>query len=110
MVRSGPPSDQPCGTTAIGQLVALLETFDRKRHSGGDLVTGFEDADALVAMRSVAVADVAGERPGEGVPVDVVGVVDDELADREEVTLDRVEVAGVGGSGHELDPVAGGEG
>jgi hypothetical protein len=53
-------------------------------------VTGFEDADALVAVRSVAVAEVAGERPGKRVPVDVVGVVDNELGDREEVALDRV--------------------
>ena len=67
--------------------------------SGGDLVAGFEEADAFVAVRSVAVADVAGERAGEGVPVDVVGVVDDELGDREEVALDRVEVAGVGRGG-----------
>jgi hypothetical protein len=43
--------------------------------SGGDLVTGFEEADALVAVAAVAVLDVAGQRPGEGVPVEVVGVV-----------------------------------
>src|SRR5215216_596488 len=78
--------------------------------SGDDLVSGFEEADAFVAMGAVAVADVAGERPGEGVPVDVVGVVDDELADREEVALDGVEVAGVGGGRDELDPRGGGEG
>src|SRR4051812_49581573 len=76
---------------------------------GGDLVAGFEEADAFVAVRSVAVLDVAGERPGEGVPVEVVGVVDDELADREEVALDGVEVAGVGGRGHQLDVGGGGE-
>jgi hypothetical protein len=35
---------------------------------------------------------VASQRPREGVPVDVVGVVDDELGDREEVALDRVEI------------------
>jgi hypothetical protein len=58
-------------------------------------VTGFEVADALVAVGAVAWLDVAGERPGEGVAVRVVGVVDDELADREEVALDRIEVAGV---------------
>src|SRR5215210_6780583 len=43
--------------------------------SGGDLVTGFEEADALVAVGAVAVLDVAGQRPREGVPVEVVGVV-----------------------------------
>src|SRR3954468_6344998 len=78
--------------------------------SGGDLVAGFEQADAFVAVWSVAMADVAGEREGKRVPVDVVGVVDDEFADREEVALDRVEVAGVGRGGDELDPVVGGEG
>src|SRR3954471_4266114 len=77
--------------------------------SGGDLVAGFEQSDAFVAVRAVAMADVAGERPGKRVPVDVVGVVDHELADREEVTLDRVEVAGVGRGRDELDPMAGGE-
>src|SRR3954470_21091814 len=77
---------------------------------GGDLVAGFEAADAFVAVRSVAMLDVAGERPGKGVPVEVVGVVDDELADREEVALDRVEVARVGRCGNELDLVGLGKG
>jgi hypothetical protein len=40
------------------------------------------------AGRAVAVFDVAGECRGEGVPVDVVSLADDELADREEVALD----------------------
>src|SRR4051794_6198187 len=71
--------------------------------SGGDLVAGFEQSDAFVAVRSVAMADVAGEGPGKRVPVDVVGVVDDEHGDREEVALDRVEVAGVGRGRDELD-------
>src|SRR3954469_17336964 len=53
--------------------------------------------------------DVAGERPGKRVPVEVVVVVDEELADREEVALDGVEVAGVGRRGHELDVGGGGE-
>ncbi len=39
-------------------------------------MTGFKDADALGAVRPVAVLDVAGECPGERVPVDVVSVVD----------------------------------
>jgi predicted TIM-barrel fold metal-dependent hydrolase len=43
---------------------------------------------------AVAVGDVAGERECEGVPVEVVGVADDELADRREVALDGVQVAG----------------
>jgi hypothetical protein len=58
-------------------------------------VTGFEEADALGAVGAVAVLDVPCERPCEGVPVQVVGVVDDELGDREEVAFDGVEVAGV---------------
>jgi hypothetical protein len=45
----------------------------------GLLGTAFEDPDALGAVGAVAVLDVPGERPGEGVPVQVVGVVDDEL-------------------------------
>jgi hypothetical protein len=57
------------------------------------MVTGFEYPDALGALGAVAVMDVAGQRPGEGVPVEALGVVDDELGDREEVTLDGVEVA-----------------
>src|SRR5277367_1518963 len=76
---------------------------------GGDLVSGFEEADAFVAVGAVAVLDVAGERPGEGVPVEVVGVVDDELADREEVAFDWVQIAGVGGCRDEVDLVRGGE-
>jgi hypothetical protein len=35
---------------------------------------------------------VAGERECEGVPVDVVGVADDELADHGEVALNGVEI------------------
>jgi hypothetical protein len=58
-------------------------------------VTGFEEADALGAVGAVAVLDVAGQGQREGVPVEVVGVVDDELGDREEVALDGVEVADV---------------
>src|SRR3954469_10822475 len=77
--------------------------------SGGDLVTGFEEAVAFGAVGAVAVLDVAGQGPGEGVPVEVVGVVDDELGDREEVALDGVEVAGVGRGRHQLDAMGGGE-
>jgi hypothetical protein len=64
----------------------------------------------LVAVGAVAVGDVAGKRVREGVPVEVVGVFDDELADRQEVALDAVEVAGVGRRGNELDVVVVGEG
>ena len=72
-------------------LVGRPETFDRKRHgSGGDQQAAFGLDEALVAVRSVAVADVVCHRLGEGVPVGVVGVVDDELADRPEVAFDAV--------------------
>ena len=77
--------------------------------SGCDLVMTFEDGDALVAVWAVAVGDVAGESVGEGVPVDVVGVLDDELADREEVALDGVEVAGIGRCRYRLDVVSASE-
>ena len=59
----------------------------------------------LVAVGSVAVMDVVGHRLLDGHPVGVVGVVDDELVDRPEVTLDPVQEAGVGGGEHELDVV-----
>jgi acetyltransferase-like isoleucine patch superfamily enzyme len=54
------------------------------------LASAFEVDEALVAVRAVAVGDVAGEGVVEGVPVQVVGVLDDELADRQEVALDAV--------------------
>jgi hypothetical protein len=49
--------------------------------------------------------DVVSHGLLERVPVGVVGVVDDELADRPEVTLDPVQEAGVGWSEHQLDVV-----
>lgn len=55
--------------------MAFLGMFDRNA-SGGDLVTGFRETDALVAGRSVVVADVASQCASEGFPVEVVGVVD----------------------------------
>jgi hypothetical protein len=39
---------------------------------------------------AVAEADVVGERDGEGVPVEVVGVLADELVDRAEVLSIRL--------------------
>src|ERR1017187_4969451 len=64
--------------------------------SGRDAVSVFGGDQASVAVSSVAVGDVAGEREREGVPVDVVGPANDELADRCEVALDGVQIAGVG--------------
>jgi hypothetical protein len=58
---------------------------------------------------AVAVGDVAGQRERERVPVDVVGVGDDELRQRGEVALDGVQIAGVCGCGDQLDVVGGGE-
>ena len=71
---------------------------------------GFDCGEAAVAVVTVAVGDVAGEREREGVPVEVVGVAHDELADDREVTLDWVQIAGVGWGRDELDPVGGGVG
>src|SRR5438445_5416738 len=100
-------------------LVRLLVTLHRKRGhgSGGELelagrvggsalasVGGFEFA-PFAFGGAVAVADVVGERVAEGVPVEVVGVLADELVDRAEGGLDPVEVAGVGWGRHELDVV-----
>ena len=59
--------------------------------SCGNPVSLFGGGDSLVAVVAVAVADVAGERVAEGVPVEVVGVGDDELGQRGEVALDRVD-------------------
>ena len=64
--------------------------------SGCDAVSVLGGDQALVAVFAVGVADVAGEREREGVPVDVVGVADDELADRREMALNGIQVAGVG--------------
>jgi hypothetical protein len=90
--------------------VGLLGTLHRKLHrSGGDGELALEGGDAAVAVGSVAVLDVAGEGMREAVPVEVVGVVDDELGDRAEARLDAVEVAGVGGDRDEFDVVVGGE-
>jgi hypothetical protein len=67
--------------------------------SCGDSVFALEGSDAAVAVGAVAVGDVVSDGALGGVPVAVVGVVEDELLDRAEVALDPVEVAGVGGVG-----------
>ena len=70
-------------TGVVTRLVGLPETFDReRRRSGRDQESAFGLDQALVAVRAVAVGDVVGHRLGERVPVGVVGVVDDKLADR----------------------------
>src|SRR3954451_23382018 len=76
--------------------------------SSGDQESAFGFDQALVTVRSVAVADVVGHRLGECVPVGVVGVLDHELTDRPEVTLDAIQEAGVGGGEDEFDVAGGG--
>ena len=78
--------------------------------SGRDALAGFDCGETAVAVTAVAVGEVASEREREGVPVEVVGVAHDELADHREVALDGVQVAGVGRGRDELDPVGGGVG
>src|SRR5438046_10513236 len=90
--------------------------------SGGELqFAGWFDGATLAPFGSVelalcplggavAVADVLGERVAEGVPVEVVGVLADELVDRAEGGLDPVEVAGVGRGRYQLDVVGVGVG
>jgi len=56
---------------------------------------GIHSSPAL-PVGSVAVVDVVGHRLLEGVPVGVVGGVDDELADRPGVAFDAVQEADVG--------------
>ena len=87
-------------------LVVRLVSLGRVWHgSGCDLAAAFEGDEALVAVFAVAVEDVAGEGVREGVPVEVVGVLDDELADRQEVALDAVQIAGVGRRRDQFDVV-----
>ena len=73
--------------------------------SCGDSVFAFEGGDSAVVVASVAVGDVVRQGALRGVPVGVVGVVEDELLDRAEVALDPVEVAGVGRGRDQLDLV-----
>ena len=47
--------------------------------SCGDSVFALEGGDASVAVGAVAVGDVVGDGALGGVPVEVVGVVEDEL-------------------------------
>jgi hypothetical protein len=65
---------------------------------------GFDLA-PLALGGAVAVTDVVGERVAVGVPVEVVGVLADELVEGAESALDPVEVAGVGRRRDELDVV-----
>ena len=78
--------------------------------SCGDSVFAFEGGDPAVGVAAVAVGDVVRQCALGGVPVGVVGVVEDELLDRAEVALDPVQVAGVGGGRDKLDPVGVGGG
>src|SRR5713226_9253744 len=105
----------------LDQLVRSLVTLHRKRvhRSGGELelgcglggsalspLGGFEFA-AGAFGGAVAVADVLGECGAEGVPVEVVGVLADELVDGAEGALDPVEVASVGRGRYQLQVVGG---
>jgi hypothetical protein len=77
--------------------------------SGGYPVAALEGGDAAVGVWAVAIGDVVSERALGVGPVEVVGVVEDELLDRAEVALDPVQVAGVGRGRDQLDPVGGSE-
>ena len=103
-----------------GRLVRPLVTLHPKRvhRSGGELelAGGFGrstltpsegfDLPSFPLERAVAVADVVGKGVAEGVPVEVVGVLADELVDGAESGLDPVEVAGVGWCRYQFDVVA----
>ncbi len=73
--------------------------------SGCDQESALGLEQPLVAVGSVAVVDVVGHRLLDGHPVGVVGVVDDELVDRPEVTLDPIQEAGVGRGEDQFDVV-----
>jgi len=90
----------------VGLLATTHPKLDR---SGGDHQPALALGDAAVAVASVAVQDVDGEGVGESVPVELVGVVVDELGARSKMRLDPVQVAGVGGQRHELDVALSGE-
>ena len=70
--------------------------------SGCDEEAAFSLKKALVAVRSVTVRNVGRHSPAEGLPVGVVGVLDDELTERPEVALDTIEEARIGGSENQL--------
>jgi hypothetical protein len=77
----------------LGDLKFLDRLYDLENLPSDDgRFAAFEIDESLVAVGSVAVGDVAGEGVRERVPVEVVGVLDDELADRQEVALDAVEI------------------
>jgi len=56
--------------------------------SRGDSVSCFGGGDSVVAVLAVSVTDVQGERVAECVPVEIVGVGDDEGGESSEVALD----------------------
>ncbi len=69
----------------------LLQTLHPKHHdSGGDQQLGLGRGDSSIAVWSVAVTHVLSEGKGKRIPIQVVGVVDDELCNRAEVALDPV--------------------
>lgn len=98
------------GQDTLGLVLRLGSSRPELHRSGGDLAAAFEVGQALVALGAVAVADVASQGVVEGAPVEVVGVLDHELADRQEVALDAVEIAGVGRRRDQLDVVVVGKG
>jgi hypothetical protein len=65
--------------------------------SGSDERSTFGLKEALVAVRSVAAADVRRYCPTEDPPVGIVGVLDHELAERPEAALDAVQEARIVG-------------
>jgi hypothetical protein len=89
--------------------VSILRTWHLNLHRvGGDGEFALTVGEAAVAVGSGTVTDVVGMGVQEGLPVEVVGVVDNELGDGSEVRLEAVEVADVCGQRDMLDVVVGG--
>jgi hypothetical protein len=88
--RQGPSTGEDYAFARPSRVRAKLYTRGTRRRLAtardtpprGDPVSAFEVEGAWVAVRSVAVCEVAREGVGEGSPVQAVDVLEDELAER----------------------------
>ena len=83
--------DQLSQIRSVESIDALIAAYKKEEKGDAQLRGRLEQS--LIAVWAVAVVDVVGHRFLERVPVGVVGVFDDELADHTEVALDPVRMA-----------------